>query len=179
MERAAIVVAGGSGSRLGGVDKPALVVGGRSLLDRALDATAGMTTVVVGPRRAVGREVVWTREQPAGGGPMAAVRAGIDRLSEMSDDAVVVLLAADLPAVVPEAVEAVTAIGGVLVDAAGEPQWLFSAWPLSMLRQVVPEDAGGLSLRRVLGPHAGERVPDRWGAARDIDTPGDLREFGG
>ncbi|MGW0901366.1 NTP transferase domain-containing protein, partial [Streptomyces goshikiensis] len=34
----AIVLAGGAARRLGGVDKPALPVGARTLLDRVLDA---------------------------------------------------------------------------------------------------------------------------------------------
>ncbi|MGH8776871.1 MAG: NTP transferase domain-containing protein, partial [Jiangellaceae bacterium] len=45
----AVVLAGGRGSRLGGVDKPALRIGGRTLLDTALVATAAArSTVVVG-----------------------------------------------------------------------------------------------------------------------------------
>ncbi|MFZ2514092.1 MAG: NTP transferase domain-containing protein, partial [Candidatus Lutibacillus vidarii] len=37
----AIVLAGGRGSRLGGVDKGAVPVAGRALLDRVLDAVSG------------------------------------------------------------------------------------------------------------------------------------------
>ncbi|MYU19520.1 NTP transferase domain-containing protein, partial [Streptomyces sp. SID8361] len=48
----AVILAGGAARRLGGVDKPALRVGGRALLDRVLDACRGAgRTVVVGPRR--------------------------------------------------------------------------------------------------------------------------------
>jgi molybdopterin-guanine dinucleotide biosynthesis protein A len=74
----AVILAGGAASRLGGADKPALRIGGRSLLDAALDACAGARrTVVVGPDRPVGREVLWTREQPPGAGPAAALAAGM------------------------------------------------------------------------------------------------------
>ena len=64
-----IVPAGGAASRLGGADKPGLDVGGRTLLDRVLDAcTEARTTVVVGPARGTGRAGVrWTREDPPGG----------------------------------------------------------------------------------------------------------------
>ena len=48
---AAIVLAGGAGRRLGGADKAALDVGGRTLLERALAAVSGVPTVVVGPAR--------------------------------------------------------------------------------------------------------------------------------
>jgi molybdopterin-guanine dinucleotide biosynthesis protein A len=91
----ALVLAGGAAARLGGADKPGLTVGGRSLLDRVLDACAeARTAVVVGPERATGRGgVVWTREQPPGGGPVAAVAAGLAQVTAER----VVLLAADLP----------------------------------------------------------------------------------
>src|SRR6476660_7549858 len=41
------ILAGGRGSRLGGVDKASLVVGGITLLDRQLDAVAGLTHKIV------------------------------------------------------------------------------------------------------------------------------------
>ncbi|MGX7829752.1 molybdenum cofactor guanylyltransferase [Actinokineospora sp. 24-640] len=83
MTWAAIVLAGGLGTRLGGVDKPALVVGGRTLLDRALDAVDGADpVVVVGPERPVARPVRWTREAEPGAGPVAAVVAGLAVLGE-------------------------------------------------------------------------------------------------
>lgn len=47
----AIVLAGGAGSRLGGVDKATLELDGVALLDRALAALDGLPVVVVGPPR--------------------------------------------------------------------------------------------------------------------------------
>ncbi|SDK53629.1 DUF6457 domain-containing protein [Streptomyces indicus] len=77
----AVVLAGGAAKRLGGVDKPAVQVGGRALLDRVLGACAAAgTTVVVAPPRPTVRPVVWAREEPAGGGPLAALAAGVDAL---------------------------------------------------------------------------------------------------
>ena len=90
----AVVLAGGGARRLGGADKPALTVGARSLLDRVLSACAdATTTVVVGPRRATRRPVVWVREEPPGGGPLAALDAGLRRITEET----VLVLSADLP----------------------------------------------------------------------------------
>ncbi|WP_424185928.1 molybdenum cofactor guanylyltransferase [Actinokineospora sp. G85] len=141
-----------------------------------------MRTVVVGPERATGRVVEWTREDPAGTGPVAAVRAAIDRLSDLSDEVVVVLLAADLPAVTPDAVrrvaDAVGETGAVLVDARGREQWLLSAWRLGALRRAVPVDAAGLALRRVLGELDPVAVDDVDGASGDVDTPEDLARLG-
>ncbi|WP_199550224.1 NTP transferase domain-containing protein [Streptomyces sp. N35] len=79
----AVVLAGGAAKRLGGVDKPAVRVGGRPLLDRVLTACAAAgTTVVVAPPRPTVRPVVWAREEPAGGGPLAALAAGVEALEQ-------------------------------------------------------------------------------------------------
>ncbi|MBR7672565.1 NTP transferase domain-containing protein [Streptomyces daliensis] len=89
-----MVLAGGGARRLGGADKPALTVGGRSLLDRVLSACADASaTVVVGPRRPTHRPVTWVREDPPGGGPLAALDAGLRRTTA----ATVLVLSADLP----------------------------------------------------------------------------------
>ncbi|MEV6626824.1 nucleotidyltransferase family protein, partial [Amycolatopsis sp. NPDC051114] len=97
MRYAGIVVAGGSARRLSGVDKPALSVGGKPLLARAIHALGGAERViVVGPRRP-GFDVVWTREPVPGTGPVAALAAG---LAVVPDDVeAVAVLAADLPGV--------------------------------------------------------------------------------
>ncbi|MFC9844141.1 DUF6457 domain-containing protein [Streptomyces sp. NPDC060223] len=90
----AVVLAGGAARRLGGVDKPAVRVGGRALLDRVLAACAGAaTTVVVAEPRPTARPVVWAREDPPGGGPLAALGAGLRHTTAEY----VVLLSADLP----------------------------------------------------------------------------------
>ncbi|MFE9766875.1 DUF6457 domain-containing protein [Streptomyces sp. NPDC005808] len=90
----AVVLAGGAARRLGGVDKPAVRVGGRPLLDRVLAACAGAaTTVVVAEPRSTARPVVWAREDPPGGGPLAALGAGLRHTTAEF----VVVLSADLP----------------------------------------------------------------------------------
>ncbi|NEE37826.1 NTP transferase domain-containing protein, partial [Streptomyces sp. SID7982] len=50
-------------------------------------------TVVVGDRRATARPVLWTREVPQGGGPLAALGAGL----KLTTAQYVVVLSADLP----------------------------------------------------------------------------------
>ncbi|MFF6775602.1 DUF6457 domain-containing protein [Streptomyces sp. NPDC012637] len=79
----AIVLAGGAARRLGGADKPGVRVGGRPLLDRVLAACrdAGRIVVVAEPR-ATAHPVEWAREEPPGGGPVAALDAGLRRLTE-------------------------------------------------------------------------------------------------
>lgn len=179
----ALILAGGAGRRLGGVDKPALLVGDRSMLDRVLDAVAGAdTVVVVGPARPSARPVLSVREDPPGGGPVAAIAAGLPYLR--SD--VVALLAADLPfltadvLVLLESRLDLASDGALLVDADGRDQLLAGVWRTASLQQAVM-DAGppqGLALRKVLAPLTVVRVtapaglPEPW---RDCDTPEDLR----
>jgi molybdopterin-guanine dinucleotide biosynthesis protein A len=129
----AIVLAGGAAKRLGGADKPAVSVGGRALLDRVLAACrdAGRT-VVVGGRRPTARPVVWAREEPAGGGPLAALDAGVRHTAADS----LLVLSADLPflreGTVRRLVGALAARDGegvVLTDADGvtSPWWPLTA----------------------------------------------------
>ncbi|WP_250284462.1 NTP transferase domain-containing protein [Frankia sp. CiP1_Cm_nod2] len=101
----AVVLAGGLARRLGGADKPALTIGDQTLLERVLAAVDdARQVVVVGPRRpvAVSRHIVWTRERPPGGGPVAALAAGLGLVGAP----LVAVLAADLPFVTAGALDA-------------------------------------------------------------------------
>ncbi|MEV6647145.1 molybdenum cofactor guanylyltransferase [Amycolatopsis sp. NPDC051371] len=177
MRYAGIVVAGGSARRLSGVDKPALSVGGKPLLARAIHALEGAERVIaVGPRRP-GFDVVWTREPVPGTGPVAALAAG---LAFVPDDVeAVAVLAADLPGVRRSTVDRLVAAigdgdGAVLVDATGSRQWLLGAWRVAALKAALPEQLENAALRRVLGGLAVTELPAERGEADDIDTPEDL-----
>lgn len=170
----AVVLAGGAARRLGGIDKPALVVGGASLLETVLDAVpdAG-TVVVVGPRRALPRDVRWEREDPPGGGPAAALAAGLRGVAAET----VAVLAADLPLLRPAHVRLLresvrSGNGAVLVDDEGQPQWLCGVWRTAVLRGL-PMAAGG-SLRRALAPLAPALVRVDDPAWFDCDTEDDI-----
>jgi molybdopterin-guanine dinucleotide biosynthesis protein A len=169
----AIVLAGGSASRMGGEDKSALVVGGLTLIDRVLAAVAGAgTVVVVGDPRPTAADVTWTREQPTGGGPAAAARAGLDLVTA----GIVVLLAADLPfftAVATQRLVAATGnAGAVLTDGAGREQWLAGAWRSDVLRAADLRPGG--SLRAALAALAPTHLPVDGHEVLDCDTPDDL-----
>ncbi len=178
----ALILAGGAARRLGGCDKALLEVGGVPLLDRVLLATDGAAnTVVVGPPRATVRPVRWTREEPAGGGPVAALAAGLVHIT--SD--LVLLLAADLPFLDLVTTELLCAplpagqVGRLLVDES-RPQWLCGAWRTDALREaLVGIVVDGARLRDVLSPLAALRVQSPEGAGpppwTDVDTEDDLR----
>jgi molybdopterin-guanine dinucleotide biosynthesis protein A len=175
VNRAAIVLAGGSGRRLGGVDKAGVVVGGRTLLDHVLAAVDGAApVVVVGPRGAADH-VVWTREEPPGGGPVAGLAAGLAVVPDGVE--FVAVLAVDQPGVTKSTVDRLSAAvgetGAVLVDD-GHLQWLAGVWRVDVLRRALPLEPAGVSLRSVLRPLAPVEVPALPGEAQDVDTPEDL-----
>jgi molybdopterin-guanine dinucleotide biosynthesis protein A len=175
----AIVLAGGTARRLGGVDKPQLRVAGRSLLDRAVAAVADAEQiVVVGPVQPVDRDVTFCREDPPGGGPVAAIAAGLPATS--AD--LVVVLAADLPWIapaIPVLVGAVPASGpAVLVDASGRPNHLAAAWRRSQLSAALDRlgPPGGTAMRALVADLAPEYIWDGGGWGRDCDTWDDVAE---
>jgi molybdopterin-guanine dinucleotide biosynthesis protein A len=182
----AVVLAGGAARRLGGTDKPALAVGGRTLLDRVLAACAAAErTVVVGPRRPTALPVRWTREQPAGGGPLPALAAGLAALAGAGRPGTVVVFAADLPFLTAPTVAALTAAlagaegceGVLLTDPGGRDQPLAAAYLAEPLRREIAllgtehGSLNGLPLRLLTGELALRRIADPTGeAAFDCDT---------
>ncbi|AXH89822.1 molybdenum cofactor guanylyltransferase [Micromonospora aurantiaca] len=100
---AAILLAGGAARRMGGVDKPARAVGGRPMLHRVLDAVADADQrIVVGSSGPLPTGVRTAREEPPGGGPVAATAAGLALLDPGTTT--VAVLAADLPLLTTAAV---------------------------------------------------------------------------
>lgn len=189
------MLAGGLARRMGGADKATLEVDGARLLDRVLGAVgAARSTVVVGPPRprpAGSRRVRWAREYPPGGGPVAAIAAGL-RLVEAP---VVVILAVDLPflgaaeirrlldrldvhspaapggAAASAAAAAAPVDAVVLSDPSGRPQYLAAAWRTAVLRAALPADPAGRSVRSLLAGRQVRTVPADARACLDCDDP--------
>ncbi|MEU5718738.1 NTP transferase domain-containing protein [Streptomyces sp. NPDC020403] len=176
----AIVLAGGAAERLGGADKPGLQVGGRALLDRVLTACADAgTTVVVGGRRPTTRPVFWTREVPPGGGPLAALGAGVRHVTAET----VLVLSADLPfldgATVRSLLDTVgtgACEGAVCTDPDGRDQPLVAVYRAEPLRRelaLLATEHGslaGLPLRLLTAELALDRVEAGPLASFDCDT---------
>ena len=175
----ALVLAGGFAARLGGADKPQLTIAGRSLLDHAVAAVRdAQRVIVVGPEQPVDGSVVFCREQPPGGGPVAAIAAG---LRHTGSDAVVVL-AADLPFVapaIPLLLDALPSVGAaLLVDDSGRANYLAAAWRRASLDEALtalgdPTNASARALTE-LAPRV--LVPGEGGWGRDCDTWDDLAQ---
>ena len=180
MPYTAVVLAGGKAARLGGQAKPQLLVGGRTMLATVLAAVPDAAhRVVVGPPQVVPAGVRLVREQPPGGGPVAALRAGLVHVTTE----VVALLAGDLPfltaALIADLRGRLTADGVLVVDDGGRDQYLLGVWRTSALRSATADVRGPAPLRRVIAPLSVTRYrpdvepgsPPPW---TDCDTPADL-----
>jgi molybdenum cofactor guanylyltransferase len=187
----AVILAGGRAARLGGIDKPGLEVGGRTLLGTVVttcqDAGAGQI-VVVGPEQAE-LSVRFVREEPAGAGPWPALRRGLAELTGLAGLAgpgagdQVAVLAADLPFLrAPHLLRLLEAAeghaGAVLLDDEDQPQWLTGCWHRGCLQEAADRYQGS-TLRGLMRPLEPARVriepapgePPPW---LDCDTGADL-----
>ena len=199
-----IVLVGGRGTRLGGVDKATVVVDGQMLLSRLLasfdveddegGATRAGQVVVVGRAR-VPAGVRIAIEDPPGSGPVAAIAAGLAALSRgRSPSPWTLVLAVDQPGA-PEAVPqlcsaieseqsrdpGVRARALVPVDAEGRWQWLLAAYDTDDLRGAIHglDDLIGTPMHRVF-TQLTVRVADvDHDLLGDIDTPDDLKRWNG
>lgn len=196
----AVVLAGGRATRLDGTPKAGLSLDGRTLLDRALDAVAEAgEVVVVGEHEDTPRRVRFAVEEPRYGGPVAALRAGLDALPAPAPDAAarVAVLAVDMPrvtaATVRRLVDAAAPVsdddgpdasdapdGAVLVGEDGRRQLAMVLRRTSLLAALPsPADATGMPLHRLLAGLRLVEVPGEGREARDVDTWADLRALGG
>ena len=197
----AIILAGGRGTRLGGTDKPGLVVGAESMaaaVARAAVAAGARRVILVGPGRpdlaaiVAPEALLLAREEPPGAGPVPALRAGLREARAPW----VAVLAADLPFLraghlralldaatvdsgrgrpVSTGIRSEPARGALLADDTGRAQWLTGCWSAAGLRAALAAYDGS-SLRGVLGPL--DPVLVRWRPAAgepppwlDCDTP--------
>ena len=177
----AVVLAGGEGSRLGGVSKAEVLLAGRHLLDHALAAVAdAQRRIVVGPGELARPGVPTTLEDPPLGGPVAGIDAGLEWLGT-DGPPLVVVLACDVPSAGPlvqrllAAVASTVSDGAVAVDADGHRQLLVGAYRRASLATALDalRDDGGVHGRAVKRLVAGLRlveVADPEGLAADADT---------
>lgn len=188
---AAVLLAGGRGSRMGGVRKPLLEVGGRSLLQLTIDAAEALgcsPVIVAGPvTDAVRAQVRWVREEPPLGGPAAGIVAALAELAATEPEpAWTLVLACDQPAApaaalrLREGVEALPAgLDGRCLTVDGRAQWLCGLYRTSALRSAaaaLPESGAGASMRVLLAPLALELIEAPAALAADVDTWDDLEQ---
>lgn len=179
----AVILAGGRATRLGGASKPTLAVGGTRLLDSALAATTGADrTVVVGPSDLAAStppDVAVTREDPAFGGPVAGIDAGLAALRRPGAPTHVLVLAVDVPGAATAATRLLAEppgrTDGVHLTRRGRAQWLTGLYRRAALerglRRLEPHDA---PVRRLMATLTLRTVADETGVSDDVDTWDDV-----
>ncbi len=189
MRVAVVVLAGGGSRRWDGRDKTAAVLAGRTVLEHAVlglvsGAGVGLGDAVVvapagHPAAAALRAATWTREDPAGGGPVAGLAAAVAVLDPDVD--VLLLGAGDAPFAGDAARALLDAVApgpdaAVGVDPGGREQPLLGAYRVPALRAALPASGGGAGarLRDVVARLRPALVPVGARAALDLDTPADL-----
>ena len=186
----AIVLAGGRSSRFGR-DKLAEPVGGRSMLDRAVDAVGVVATDIVvvrapGMSGSLSPEVTIAHDARAFEGPLAGLAAGLAALDPSVRRAIVV--GGDMPSLVPRVldrmIEELASTDVVVLGTDDGPRPLPMAIHPVVVRPVIDRLlAGGerrlrallTEVRVVALDQASWRHDDPDGASlRDVDVPEDL-----
>jgi molybdopterin-guanine dinucleotide biosynthesis protein A len=173
----AVVLCGGAGRRFGS-DKTRADLAGSPVLDHVLDGLpTDWPVVCVGDPRATARPVTWCREDPPGGGPVAAIAAALPHVRSQ----VVVVLGGDMPYAAGPAPGLASRLSegseleGVLGrDGDGRLQPLLAAYLTEALRAALPQPAAGTPLMRLLDSLRTLVVALPEGAALDVDTTEDL-----
>ena len=178
-----VVVLAGGASRRFGSDKLAAPLGGSTVLDHLVAGLPGQWPVVaVGGHRPTVREVFWTREDPPGGGPLAAVEAGL----ALVRTGILVVVAGDMPFAGPVVGTLVDALrtappevaAAVGTDDDGVANPLLAAYRTVAVREVLPRPSHGRPAKSLLAlAHVEVRVVGV--ASRDVDTPSDLAALDG
>ena len=180
----AIILAGGRGSRLGGVRKPELSVAGRRLIDIALAAVGSANRVVVVGDADVPTGIAVTREDPPYGGPVEAVAAGVRYLDDPAEWTL--LLAADLPGAEAAVARLLAAEPGpdddgiCLLDSDDRLQWLLGCYRSTALRSRLADrgDPPLTAMHRLLSPLRLRGIDPAGAVLDDIDTPADAQRWG-
>ena len=168
----AIVLAGGRGSRLGGVDKAALEFDGETLLARTLRAVEGANRViVVGDPKPAPEGTIVVQEEPRFAGPAAAIGAAMAEVRE----SYVFLVSCDHPFLadaVDLLLDETSGDGVIAVDGDGRRQYLMSVLDAAALRASIATQATlvDLPVRSLLVPLELMEIPIPPRAALDIDT---------
>ena len=181
----AVIVAGGQGSRMGGVSKADLSLHGRRLLDIVLDAAADARTRVVVGAVDVPDGVLLTREDPPGTGPAAGLLAGLDAIAEPA--VWTLALACDLPDAPAAVAQLLAAVDGApdaadglcLRDDGGELQHLAALYRTPALRAAFEAwgNPANRSVRGVMGSLALQPIDRGSASVEDLDTPEQLERW--
>jgi molybdopterin-guanine dinucleotide biosynthesis protein A len=178
-----VVLAGGTAARMDGVDKSSIELGGRTLLELAINAFLDADEVVVAGPEIVRttRPVTFVREDPPRGGPVAGLLTGVDALSRRPR--LVGVLAVDMPRVTARTFrrlrEASTGHDGAFLVGRDGRRQLAGVLDAARLAEVRPglEGQHGMAMHRLLAGLDLPAVGADGDEGFDLDTWEDLRDL--
>lgn len=185
-----IIVAGGRGKRMGGIDKAAVTVNGERLIDYLLDEVSVLDAlqqvVVVSSRNlSIRPGVKITAEDPPFSGPVAGILAGVTELRDAAAERTAIL-AVDAPesaTLIPELNEALDgsdAQVAVIREAEGHLQPLCAVWDTESLWLALNEmgETADKPAKALIAAAGAVTELAGSGEERDYDTLEELAGFG-
>ena len=184
-----IVLAGGTGKRLGGRSKPDLLIAGDRLISWTLSFLPKVPTVVVAPEEVeVPEKVFLTMEEPPGSGPAAGIVAGWHRLADsfvFSPSDIIGVCPVDAPLSgfalrqlgrqLHEMNEETPGKEKILLGQVGEvTQYVLGAFTVRALMEMARSNPLNRSVRGLLGEIGFSTREISPNYARDVDTPADI-----
>jgi molybdenum cofactor guanylyltransferase len=174
----ALILAGGKATRMGGVDKRELVVEGRTIFERQVEALRGLPILVSSAREIAGYATV--RDAVVDGGPLAGIAAGL----AAAKTPWLLVIAGDMPYITAAVIDRLVSrtaddIDAVGVRIAGLPEPLVCVLRVSVFLPLVQARLarGDLKASRIL-TEGENRVAwldeDDVRAYRNVNVPEDL-----
>lgn len=180
-ETAALILAGGTARRLGGIDKPLLELAGRSIVARIIGGLDGVPAAINAngdPARfaAFGLPIL-ADGQFAGEGPLAGVLAGLDWANGLGARTLLTI-PGDTP-FVPRGLAAALAPAPACAASDGRAHHLVALWPIGCrndLRRLlsVPGRRDVAHFARAIGMRTVDFPMPKWDAFLNVNTPADL-----
>jgi molybdopterin-guanine dinucleotide biosynthesis protein A len=175
---AALVLAGGQSSRMGGGDKPLLPLGGRTMLDRILatlmpDHEHIAISANGDPARFAAALPVLADPMP-GQGPLAGVLAGLDWAAGLGADALL-SVPGDTP-LIPAGLAVMLAPAPAVAESGGRRHHLVALWPVAAAAglRIWLEQPGPRSVRRFADTLTMRPVAFPGDPFANVNTPADL-----
>ena len=176
---AALILAGGNATRMGGGDKPLLLLAGRSMLDRVVDALAPdhphlAISANGDPARLAVRQPVLPDPIP-GQGPLGGVLAGLEWARALGATALLTV-PGDTP-LIPRGLAATLGPAPAVAESGGRRHHLVALWPTQAapaLRDWL-ERPGSRSVRAFAATLGMRPVRFAGDPFANVNTPADLR----
>lgn len=162
------ILAGGRSRRFG-MDKALVPIGGKPMIQAAIDALLPQVDWVVVCGRDWPGSVMIEDDPPGGLGPLAGLNAALGHAAGIGADAVVAI-PIDVHPLPPDLVERLAGEG----PAVFEEQYAIGFWPLACSGALAAYlDGGGRSIRGWIEEADARRVPEP-GPMRNLNRPDDL-----